>query len=578
MADLPLLQSGRVENIGISGAVTPQVNVPQVDYVGLRAGAQANNQIATTLDRLSSNLFGIASEAAKQAGMQYVADNPITDEQLRAAKEGNTDAMGVGPRGSMNIFDQAVRKARAFEVSASFEAEARNELATMLSSIEQGQTTTEQAQQKIATMMTGYSKSLAQVDPEASLKFRATIATAGNTVLAKAAEAELKRAKQEKLIKFDMDFDSSVRLLEAAVSQGFWVDPRSGQKRSVDDLADVYRQTISTSALLLGDAQTQKAYSDKFEAALKSAKIGAVSAHVTAPEFSADPDAALQLLRTGQLGKMTDVFMSMPFEDKSKVVANFMVTVNQREAAAKNKQDAADKAALGQFIPLYNQAIALPEGSAQRRTLVRQIATLAEANPKVVPISVLSDLQKPSTEGNPMAEFNALSAIYSGRITSPDQIYALPGLNGKQKVNLLGKLVSEDRREQSELDRGISRLAGIPVVPGQVVVLDPKAKEWERRQRLVADADAIRSKAMAEGKVISNRDILQQLETNLEQRRNNETAKQARDALKTYETKYGGAITRDSLPALEKKLGTGKAAQNDLTRIRRLLDQADGDN
>ena len=112
MADLPLLQSGRVENIGIPGAVTPQVSAPQVDYVGLKAGAQYQNTVSSTIDRLSQSLFGIASEAAKQSGMQYVADNPITDEQLEAAKNGNVESLRLG--GTFNIFDQAVRKARAF--------------------------------------------------------------------------------------------------------------------------------------------------------------------------------------------------------------------------------------------------------------------------------------------------------------------------------------------------------------------------------------------------------------------------------------------------------------------------------
>ena len=49
MADLPLLQSGRVENIGISGAVTPQVSVPQVDYTGLKAGAQYQGTVSATM-------------------------------------------------------------------------------------------------------------------------------------------------------------------------------------------------------------------------------------------------------------------------------------------------------------------------------------------------------------------------------------------------------------------------------------------------------------------------------------------------------------------------------------------------
>jgi hypothetical protein len=92
----------------------------------------------------------------------------------------------------------------------------------------------------------------------------------GNTVLAKAAEFEMKREKSNRLAKFDADFDNTTRLLEAVVSQGFWVDPKTQQKRSIDEVADVYRASITTSALLLGDLQVQKQYSDKFEAALKN--------------------------------------------------------------------------------------------------------------------------------------------------------------------------------------------------------------------------------------------------------------------------------------------------------------------
>jgi len=50
MADLPLLQSGRVEAAGIPGAVLPTVNAPQVDYVGLKAGAQYQSNVAPTFE------------------------------------------------------------------------------------------------------------------------------------------------------------------------------------------------------------------------------------------------------------------------------------------------------------------------------------------------------------------------------------------------------------------------------------------------------------------------------------------------------------------------------------------------
>ena len=578
MADLPLLQSGRIENIGIPGAVTPQVSAPQVDYTGLKAGAQYSSQVAQTLDRLSQSLFGIASEAAKQSGMQYVADNPITDEQLQAAKNGNVESLRLG--GTFNVFDQAVRKARAFEVSASFEAEARNELATMLTAIEQGQATTEQVQTKINTMMTGYGKSLAQVDPEASLKFRATIATAGNTVLAKAAEAELKRAKQQKLIKFDQDFDASVRLLEAAVSQGFWVDPKTGTKRSVDDLADVYRQTISTSALLLGDATTQKTYSDKFEAALKNAKIGAVSSFVTAPEFSADPEAGLAMIRAGNVGKMSDVYKAMPFEDQAKVMANYMVAINQRETVTKQKQAAAKREGEIQLATLMQEMYTAPAGSPAQRAAQSKIVGLAQAVPGVVTDATLKDILQPKQpKSDPMVEFNVVRGILDGTITTADQVlgYVGKGLTGNDAVGALKLINSENRRDQSEIERGINRLAGINQTGG-IVVIDKNAMEFANRQTLKAQSLDIEARLLREGKQPTPAMVIGELEKFVSERRNSETAKQAADALKVYEKKdwINGPVTMDSLPALERKAGNDRTRQNDVKRIRSLLQQANG--
>lgn len=578
MADLPLLQSGRIENIGIPGAVTPQVSAPQVDYTGLKAGAQYSSQVAQTLDRLSQSLFGIASEAAKQSGMQYVADNPITDEQLQAAKNGNVESLRLG--GTFNVFDQAVRKARAFEVSASFEAEARNELATMLTAIEQGQATTEQVQTKINTMMTGYGKSLAQVDPEASLKFRATIATAGNTVLAKAAEAELKRAKQQKLIKFDQDFDASVRLLEAAVSQGFWVDPKTGTKRSVDDLADVYRQTISTSALLLGDATTQKTYSDKFEAALKNAKIGAVSSFVTAPEFSADPEAGLAMIRAGNVGKMSDVYKAMPFDDQAKVMANYMVAINQRETVTKQKQAAAKREGEIQLATLMQEMYTAPAGSPAQRAAQSKIVGLAQAVPGVVTDATLKDILQPKQpKSDPMVEFNVVRGILDGTITTADQVlgYVGKGLTGNDAVGALKLINSENRRDQSEIERGINRLAGINQTGG-IVVIDKNAMEFANRQTLKAQSLDIEARLLREGKQPTPAMVIGELEKFVSERRNSETARQATDALKVYEKKdwINGPVTMDSLPALERKAGNDRTRQNDVKRIRSLLQQANG--
>lgn len=575
MADLPLLQSGRVEAAGIPGAVLPTVNAPQVDYVGLKAGAQYQSTVSQTLDRLSNQLFGIAKTAATEAGFQYVADNRLTDEQLQAAKSGNINSLKMG--GSLNVFDQAVRKARSFELSSTFEMEARSQMTGMLTAVEMGKATTEQVQTKLTAMMDGFSRSLAQVDSEASLKFRATSATMGNTVLAKAAEFEMKREKAQRLAKFDADFDNSTRLLEAAVSQGFWVDPNTQQKRSIEELADVYRQTITTSALLLGDATVQKSYSDKFEAALKNAKVNAVTKFLLTDEASmADTEATLKNIQIGNVGKMTDVVKGMlmtDFASIEKVSANYMVAVNARNTAINQKINADKRVNEQKAVDLLEQIFPLPEGNAKRRDLVNQLIALPAG---AVPIGTLKDLLEPNKEGNPAVEFNLLNGIYSGTINRPDQIWGMvgKGINGKQAVGALKLLQSEDRRDQGDLDRGLAKLAGIPTMPGSVTVLDPKGTEFQRLQRLRVDAQQVQSQAAVEGKVLTPRMVLQQLEVKLEESRNTEQAKAARTALTTvWEKKAGGPITRDTLPGLEnsKKLKPAEIAQ-----VKRLLDQAEG--
>ena len=589
MADYPLLQSGRVENVTVSGAVLPQVNAPQVDYVGLKAGAQYQQQIAASLDRLSGTLFGIAKDAAQQAGMQYVAENPITDEQLRAARDGDATPLKLG--GTFNVYDAAVRKARAFEISNQFEIEARSKLAVMLTAVEQGGATAEQVKTQIGVMMDGFGKSLVSVDPEASLKFRATISTMGNTVLAKAAEEEIRLQKRQRLVKFDADFDNSVRLLEAAVSRGFWVDPQTQATRSVEDLASVYRETVKNSALLMTDPALQKQYSDKFELAYKKARVGAVSAFVTSDEFGTNFEQGLARIRVGDVGKMKDVFAGLDFDAKKEVVANFMLSNNQRIDAANQKRLEAQRAGEASAVSLLSQIYALPEGDPKRKTLSAQLSNVAQNAPGSVPFGVLKDVLDSGAGGNAQVEFNVLNGIYNGSITSSDQIWSKVGpggINGKQAVTALKLLNSEDRRDQQELDRGLARLAGIPTMPGQVTVIDPKGVEFQRLQERRADAQSVIAEATREGKVLTMRQVLEKVEGNVEKKRNTEQAKAARKQLDEYSTRpdgsskpgrdwINGPITRDTLPALKHKAGKDARKLREIDNIEKLLNQAEGE-
>lgn len=566
------LESGQIQIRSVGGAPMERVVPQQIDYIAPRAEARTAETMANILDRMSQSIFGQAAEMRQREAIQFAAENPITPEQLQLAKEGFPQAIpGVGKiSGDFSIYGQALQKARSLQLAGAFEQEGRNELAKILIEVQNGTMTSQEASTKIANFTDGYAKSLAKADGEAAIKLRATMATHGNTVLNAAYEAELKRDKAQQVAKFDLAFDNDVRLLEATVSQ---------QPEMIDQIADVFRTNVANQALLLGDAALQKEYSTKFETALRNAKINALTKELTDDKYMADPMATLNKIRKGDAGKLSPVLQSMianDFEAVAKVTANVMVAVNNREALAKEKRAEEKRAAVKELVPLLDRAYALPEGSAERRKLADQVSAIAMRDPDAVPLSVIKDLREPNKEGNPLAEFNALTAIFDGRITSPGQIASIPGLNGKQKVSLLKTLTNEDRRDQRELDMGLAKLAGVPTMPGQVTVIDPKGAEFQRLMQLRSRAQQIQAGATAEGKILTPRMILQQVETDIEKTRNSESAKAARRSLEVFEKKewVNGKITRQGLSALEKKAGNDINKQRELARIRQLLDQA----
>jgi hypothetical protein len=467
-------------------------------------------------------------------------------------------------------------------LASAFDTEAKGEVVKIMSDVENGKLTSEQAAEKLNTLTTGYSQSLAMADGDAALKFTASMGVYANTVMAEAYKSEQKRTKEKNALLLESNFSNTMKLVEPALLQGFYVDAE-GAEQPIEPLLEVYRKNISDSAFAAGGLPLANQYLAKFDAAVAEGKINAATKVAMGDDYMADPVMGLQRLMKGDLGRMSGVFMNMPQDDKSKVVANYMVAVNQRDSAEKTALESQKQDAIKSFVPLYNQALALPESSPQRKQLIAQITAISNGNPNAVPLSVMSSLLSPDKEGagDSMVEFNIMAGIYNGTITDPSQIYARvgKGLTGKQAVSLLGKLVSEDRRDQGELDRGISKLAGISVIPGQVVVIDPKGQEFKRRNELAEAAEQIRAQAANEGKFLSPRQVLEQLTKDIDARRNSEGAKQARDLLtRNYETKkwINGPITRDGLAALERKAGTDKNMLADLKRIKQLLDQAEG--
>jgi hypothetical protein len=266
------------------------------------------------------------------------------------------------------------------------------------------------------------------------------------------------------------------------------------------------------------------------------------------------------------------------FDAVAKITANFMTAVNYRKSTADAKAAEDKKQGEIKAVNLLEQIYPLQEGSPKRKELVKQLLILPEGS---VPLGILKDLLTPSGESNQLVLYNLTNDIVYNRITDTKQIWSMvgKGINGKDANTLLKLFHTEDRRDESILHRGISQLAGIPVISGSVVMIDPKGEEFKRHTELKVQALQIQEAAAAKGETLTPRQILTQLEDNIAKTRNTESAKAARKSLEVYEKSdwINGPITNDSLPALERKAGTDKKKLQELNRIKQLLRQANGE-
>lgn len=556
------IESGQIQVRSVGGVPMQQVQPRGVEYIGPRAEAQSLGTMAQILDRMSDYAFGEAKRYRIDEGMQYAAQNPVTPQQLEAAKNG--DVNSLVPSGNFSYFDQAVRKARSLELSSHFEVEGRNELAKLLSDIEAGTANSEQVSAKIATLTEGYGKTLAKVDGEAALKFRATMATHGNTVLNAAYSAELKRAKAQRLAKFDMDFDNSLKILQTTIEQ---------HPDQIEAFADVFRKNTLTQSLLLGDAALQREYSTKFETALRNAKVQALTKHITAPEFLADPVGTMAKIRRGDIGTLSPVLQNLianDFESVAKIQSNFMTAVSNNYSLAETKRKEEDRIKKDTALDLYEQFLDPKTSEAQKRTLRTQILEL----------NVLSfDQTKSMFESagaNPGVVFRFEDMIDNGQITNSTELMAQgtrAGLSGQQMVELRRRMSTKVGSEEKALYRSL-----IGIVGDGPVVINKGSAEARAQQKLDDFLANEREKAVAEGKPFNRYDALLRFRTQKVERMKSDDAQAARRQLAEYEKKAGGAINSQTLPMLEQQITNKKVpiSQRELDQIKRLVNRAEG--
>lgn len=301
----------------------------RLDFAAERESERTSQMIGQSLDRLSEFAFKAAAKTAMREGEQWAYNNPISDEQIMAAKQGSLDIAIQAPKAG-TFFGDSARKIQAGQLRSTLELQARSEIASIYKQVEAGQITNiRQLDEQFYGIAKGNGDVIARIDPEQANAFRASVATASNVVYQAAAKriGEFNaKVIEENVNRSLSDFDSQVR---ASIDKE--TDPKKlndlifiERNKRLDLIAQTYDPIAFANTQKNLDTRTEKAYVDRLSNYFSSDEFGQ-----STPENSLA--SRLQAIQEGNTAKYQDLWKTLPTETRDKVIDQFYNSESKKE-------------------------------------------------------------------------------------------------------------------------------------------------------------------------------------------------------------------------------------------------------
>jgi len=294
MAELP-----RYQQTGLLPGDTTRL-----DFANVKESISMSKGIQSSLDRMSTFAFKQAAEKAQREGAQYGAENqPGVEQVMLAIEERKSPSELFAKPGT--YFGDAARKVQAGQLRTELEVRGRQDLARLSATLDAGPVDMKEVTTQIKGLTDGFSRALASIDPEESLRFRASMATAGNAVYTKATERTAKIYQEGlQVLAGDSLAATSTILADTLTSES---DPLALQERFNVERSRVYEVAKQT-----GDPTFVKSTMEAFD----KKRLNAIVDYVTNPDFAPTPMAGLRKLEAKDFGKLSNV---MQFVDMDKL-------------------------------------------------------------------------------------------------------------------------------------------------------------------------------------------------------------------------------------------------------------------
>ena len=363
--------------------------VPTVDYVATgRAQARAMAPIQRGLDSMTDFALKKFEERALIEGAEYGVENAPTKQQLQDAQG---DIEDLVPGDQTTVFGRAARKAALGSMMTNFEVSAREEMINLQMQAQLQDMDTATFTEQSNAIIDGYTSTLQDISPSTALKFRATMATVGNSALLAHSKEQIKKQQEAEQFAITSSMDivvngdatrgipSSAQQIISEGSTTTYDENGNMQHVSVLEKIDSVRNGLKEMAFSVTDKAAAEKYLKRFDESIDLALATEAANFVLV-----SPIRNLNQLKSGKIDdpKMQDLWNNM--------------SAPQRAAAK--------KAAFA----------ALSEEQSRENAIEAQLEKDLEKRSKVAYVNIVDAIQS----GDTQARDAALSEL---RITDPSK-------------------------------------------------------------------------------------------------------------------------------------------------------------
>jgi len=299
-------------------------DVPRLEFANIKESISMTQGINASLDRLSNFAFKQAAEQAQREGMQYGAENmPSAEQVMKAMEEGKSPAELFAKPGT--IFGDAARKVQAGQLRSELEVLGRQELAKLSATVDTGTFNLQEVQTTIKSLTAGYARAISAVDAEEGLKFRSSMATAGNSVYVKATKNFAKIVAQGKIALADDALAATSTIIADTLKS-------ENDPKILSDRIMVERNRIFEVAMQTGDPAFVKSTREDFNKKV----LNAIVDYTLSPTFADTPSQAIKLIESGNFGKLTELMKTV---DRDKLKKAYIERAGEEATMWKRASD-----------------------------------------------------------------------------------------------------------------------------------------------------------------------------------------------------------------------------------------------